>query len=1374
MRMNLGLVCICAFAVVGALGCKLDRTPASNVGSAQFSLITVTESIGPEGGSIILPVELGAQPVVTVPPGALKETTDLTFTRESRLPGDGDIPALPKSFEHVGAMYSVKPHGLEFAMSVDMTIPNPGLPTGAIHLFTLDDDEDDAWDIVKTPKTITAESVTIPLDHFSYFQVARYVEGPGPDPLCGNGQYDPGEVCDDGTNDGAYGGCAENCLRMGPYCGDGIVQSEEGESCDGDCPTEDSCMPTAACIPVQLVGDPLNCDAACVPGDPIEECINEDGCCARGCNASNDSDCGFECRNMLLEPGEGCEDGTDNPCPTDCDDRLACTKDMMSGSAEDCNAACAYTSVTTPMDDDLCCPADANAQTDNDCSDTCGNGVIEPGELCEDGVGEGCPDSCDDDNACTMDLLTGNPEGCSSQCSYTLITMARDDDGCCPTGANERSDNDCPPQCGNQVQETGETCEPGPSGTCEPDCDDGDPCTADSRSGNPENCNVVCVHEAITQPSGRTRDRCCPPGGNADNDRDCPPVCGNGVVEAAGDETCEPGVGGGCPSVQQCQNRYPDPCQEGRRVEGITGNECTRWCDFTLITDPSGQRRDQCCPTGANANNDIDCSPTCGNGALEGSETCDDGPGSSKPCPTSCSDGNPCTENRPPTGTPAQCNVRCSFVPITDPNDGDMCCPKPTANANNDNDCSPECGNNVVEAGETCDGSCQSRNACLMMASGCRTAEYVGSPGNCNVDCRLGTITQPSGSRSDSCCPDGANVNMSTYDVDCPDFCGNGVKEGNEKCDGDCPSLAFCRNQVTDPCKEGYRTGNPNQCNAECAVRDKPPGEPGDGCCPPGFNNNTDSDCPASCNNGELEMGELCDDGPGSTNRCPTGADCRAMAGMCRAGMVSGTGCQRRCVFADITQPADGDMCCPRPAAHANNDSDCRPMCGNGEIESGESCDGDCQTKKACEDMGNACTDAEYSGGPDTCDADCKVTEKTAGPMDGCCPPGADAKMDPDCDGCGNGRIEDGETCEDDCVTQQQCMSMGDNCTIATYTGSPNECTAECTLTPKGPSGTTADRCCPEGADARDDVDCAGCGNGRKEEGEICDGADCPTEAECQSLVTDPCQEGYLEGDANSCNAECKVRNRDPDDSAGVCCPSVDNPNPNDPDCPRCGDGNMDEGELCDGNCPSNGSCQQMAGDCQTGRVTGADCQRRCVFTDITEPANGDMCCPDGAHANNDNDCMPVCDNGELEGNEKCDGNCPSNAACQRMAGTCQTGRVIGADCQRECAFTDITEPAHGDMCCPRPAANANNDDDCSPMCGNGEIEGNELCDGKCPTMQECLDTGGNCTIATYSGSPAECDASCTTRRRPPTGNDGFCCPGPNDPDPDCPVEQAE
>lgn len=94
----------------------------------------------------------------------------------------------------------------------------------------------------------------------------------------------------------------------------------------------------------------------------------------------------------------------------------------------------------------------------------------------------------------------------------------------------------------------------------------------------------------------------------------------------------------------------------------------------------------------------------CGDGDIDEAETCDSAIAEGEPgaCPASCDDGDACTcDNLLNAGT---CTARCEFTPITTPSDGDGCCP-PGANANNDNDCSPICGNCVCEPGED-EGNC--------------------------------------------------------------------------------------------------------------------------------------------------------------------------------------------------------------------------------------------------------------------------------------------------------------------------------------------------------------------------------------------------------------------------------------------------------------------------------------------------------------------------------------------------------------------------------------------------------------------------------------------------------------------------------------------
>jgi hypothetical protein len=44
---------------------------------------------------------------------------------------------------------------------------------------------------------------------------------------CGNAIVENEEVCDDGVNDGSYGGCEYDCLAPGPYCGDGEIRGTD-------------------------------------------------------------------------------------------------------------------------------------------------------------------------------------------------------------------------------------------------------------------------------------------------------------------------------------------------------------------------------------------------------------------------------------------------------------------------------------------------------------------------------------------------------------------------------------------------------------------------------------------------------------------------------------------------------------------------------------------------------------------------------------------------------------------------------------------------------------------------------------------------------------------------------------------------------------------------------------------------------------------------------------------------------------------------------------------------------------------------------------------------------------------------------------------
>ncbi|MSP17509.1 MAG: DUF4215 domain-containing protein [Myxococcales bacterium] len=75
-----------------------------------------------------------------------------------------------------------------------------------------------------------------------------------------------------------------------------------------------------------------------------------------------------------------------------------------------------------------------------------------------------------------------------------------------------------------------------------------------------------------------------------------------------------------------------------------------------------------------------------------------------------CNDAGSCTVDT--LVSAMTCSAVCSFVPITAPASGDLCCP-PGANMTTDADCLPVCGNGAVESGEACDdGNTVSDDGC--------------------------------------------------------------------------------------------------------------------------------------------------------------------------------------------------------------------------------------------------------------------------------------------------------------------------------------------------------------------------------------------------------------------------------------------------------------------------------------------------------------------------------------------------------------------------------------------------------------------------------------------------------------------------------------
>lgn len=257
-------------------------------------------------------------------------------------------------------------------------------------------------------------------------------------PFCGDGNLDPGEQCDDGNNTNGDG-CSDTCeIEEPPICGDGNL--DPGEQCDDGNNT------------------------------------NGDGC---------DEFCEFEqapeCGNGILEPpDEDCDDGNlidGDGCSSTC---------TIEGDIPICHGTGSQTHPFNILfvdqsaidgigaNDHTLHPTDIIPATDvngdniideADCVpdvDDCGNGVLDPGEQCDDGNnidGDGCSAICEveQEPACGNGILEA-PEQCDDG---NLI----DEDGCSSTCEIEG------PVCGNGNLEPPEQCDDG-------NVIDGDGCSA--------------------------------------------------------------------------------------------------------------------------------------------------------------------------------------------------------------------------------------------------------------------------------------------------------------------------------------------------------------------------------------------------------------------------------------------------------------------------------------------------------------------------------------------------------------------------------------------------------------------------------------------------------------------------------------------------------------------------------------------------------------------------------------------------------------------------------------------------------------------------------------------------------------------------------
>jgi cysteine-rich repeat protein len=379
--------------------------------------------------------------------------------------------------------------------------------------------------------------------------------------------------------------------------------------------------------------------------------------------------------------------------------------------------------------------------------------------------------------------------------------------------------------------------------------------------------------------------------------------------------------------------------------------------------------------------------------------------------------------------------------------------------------------------------------------------------------------------------------------------------------------------------------------------------------------------------------------------------------------------------------------------------------------------DVDCPGNEVCDNHGGCALPeqlAQCAGMPDG--ASCSYTDVAKNHVDGTCFGGLCLPA-----GCGNGRIDNGETCDD-----------GNNT-------SGDGCSADC----------RSNETCGNGVvDSSKNEQC--------DDGTNADGSTC--EHDCTLPV---CGNGILDPGLNeACDAGSAASNN-PD---APCRPNCQ--------LPRCGDGVVDSGrgELCDdgnntagdgcsGDCKStevcgNGIVDSAAGEvCDDSNMVGGDgCSADCRSTEtcgngVVDSGRGEVC-DDGNNISGDGcsaDCrsQEICGNGVVDTiNEQCDlGSGNSNnadAACR-------------VDCQLQRCGDAILDTGHGEQCDQGPG-NANTPDTCRPSCQlprcgdgimdtlHGEVcdDGNTVSGDGCSSDCNSNETCGNGIIDTVTGE--QCD----------------------------------
>lgn len=418
---------------------------------------------------------------------------------------------------------------------------------------------------------------------------------------CGNSYVDPGEQCDDGSRFNGQTACSKECTYQ--QCGDGKVWLTGSEECEA--PAEEYYAQDAngnMLIERKYAPAPV-CGTYCLP----PQCDGKTPCFS-GCKWVFGPSCESIQQSSSSQAPVSLLEGPPTDGGQNSSGQLNTTENVSSSSS----------SVFI--------------------SPTCGNGIVETGEECDDANKidtDGCTsicflprcgdgivqftEQCDDGN-------TNNIDACSNackraQCGDAIVQAGEEcDDG--NQDAFDACTNTCRvPRCGDGVVQVGEECDDGnktETDSCSNACkfarcgdgmvQDGEECDDGNQSNN-DACTSSCKAPKCGDGFRQNGEQC--DDGNQNEADACTsfcrfPQCGNGVTE--GPEECDDGnqnPGDACTNAcrrARCGDgivSFSEECDAGRDNSNVVPDACRLSCKKAFCGDYVMDQGEECDGTAA-------------------------------------------------------------------------------------------------------------------------------------------------------------------------------------------------------------------------------------------------------------------------------------------------------------------------------------------------------------------------------------------------------------------------------------------------------------------------------------------------------------------------------------------------------------------------------------------------------------------------------------------------------------------------------------------------------------------------------------------------------------------------------------------------------